>query len=35
MKDEKFMARLSSKTTLDIYETTNFVVPKYKIAAGE
>ena len=35
MKDEKFMARLSSKITLDIYDTTNFTVPKYKITAGE
>jgi len=35
MKDEKFMARLSSKTTLEIYDTTNFTVPKYKITAGE
>jgi len=35
MKDEKFMARLASKTTLDVYDTTNMTEPKYKITAGE
>lgn len=35
MKDEKFMARLSSKTTLDVFDTSDLQVPKYKIKAGE
>ena len=35
MKDEKFMARLASKTILEVFDTKDITVPKYKITAGE
>lgn len=34
MKDERFMARINDKTSLDIYDTANLAEPKYKISAG-